>query len=149
MKRNFVRNMIVATLLATLGGSLASCTLESSDNGKLDGMWHMVAVDTLSTGGVSDLSEETMFWAVQHNLLTMRDYKSKSFIMRFTQTADSLLIYDPYYNDRAQADPPVTDAAVLAIFGIDGLEDGFQIETLNGSSMLLRSRRFRIHFVRF
>ena len=32
--------------------SLTSCEIETSENGDLDGYWHLEQVDTLATGGV-------------------------------------------------------------------------------------------------
>lgn len=141
----YISLVAVAAMLGLVGGS---CTFESSDNGDLDGFWHMVSVDTLSTGTTCDLSEQTVFWAVQHKLLYLRDYRHASFITRFRQTADSLRVYEIYYYDRAQGDPAVTDASVLAPYGLDSLDNGFAIEQLSGSNMSLRSRRLRLHFVK-
>lgn len=140
--------MLFATTATALCMALGGCTFESSDNGDLDGFWHMVAVDTLATGQTCDLSEQTVFWAVQHKLLYLRDYRHSSFITRFQQTADSLRVYDIYYYDRTQGDPPVTDQSVLAPYGLDSLDNGFAIEHLSGSNMSLRSRLYRLHFVK-
>lgn len=45
-----------------IGLLLTSCDIETSDNGDLDGYWHLVRVDTLATGVSSDLSETRVFW---------------------------------------------------------------------------------------
>lgn len=52
----------VAGLLMALG-SLSSCTLESSDNGDLDGYWHLESIDTLATGKTGDYSNRRFFGA--------------------------------------------------------------------------------------
>ena len=52
---------------------LTACTLETSHNGALDGYWKLSSIDTLSTGGINDLTDASIFWSVQKNLLTVRD----------------------------------------------------------------------------
>lgn len=57
-------------LIAAISLVLSSCTLETSDNGDLDGFWHLERVDTLATGNYLDLSRERVFWGVQHKLIS-------------------------------------------------------------------------------
>ena len=40
----------------------AACDIESTDNGNLDGFWHLEQVDTLATGGSLNLKEQKIFW---------------------------------------------------------------------------------------
>ena len=56
-----MRKAIYTVIGATMIAAMTSCTIESSDNGKLDGFWHMEQVDTLATGGTQDLSDSLMF----------------------------------------------------------------------------------------
>ena len=78
-------------LMLMLGSALLnSCEVDSSDNGDLDGFWHLESVDTLATGGRCDYSNQRVFWGVQHKLLTVNNYKGGSFNFRFSQTSDSL-----------------------------------------------------------
>ena len=51
---------------------LVACDVETSDNGRLDGYWHLTGVDTLATSGHRDVSEETIFWAVQFDLIQLK-----------------------------------------------------------------------------
>ena len=44
----------------------SACTIEMSDNGDLDGYWHLEQVDTLATGGKLNLSKERVFWGLHH-----------------------------------------------------------------------------------
>ena len=46
MRKIFLYIAMVPMLSLTLGG----CSIEMSDNGELDGYWHLERVDTLSTG---------------------------------------------------------------------------------------------------
>ena len=62
--------LVPALLAAVL---VCSCEIEMSGNGRLDGMWHLVSVDTLSTSGVRDMSEERIYWSFQNRLLELDD----------------------------------------------------------------------------
>ena len=42
---------------------LTSCEIEFSNNGKLDGFWQLIAVDTLATQHTSDLKTSGRTWA--------------------------------------------------------------------------------------
>ena len=54
--------------------AMMSCEIETSGNGDLDGFWHLVRVDTLSTGGMCDMSGRRVFWSVQVGILNATDY---------------------------------------------------------------------------
>lgn len=137
-------------------GMLASCELYTSDNGKLDGFWHLERVDTLATGGQKDLSEQRVFWAIEAKLLNVRDsdHDSRGFYFRFNQTADSLILTEPYdyggHDDQeGGGDVPVTDVELLAPYGINNLEEHYQKESLTGSRMTLKSKTLRLFFKKF
>ena len=53
----------------------SACTIETSDNGDLDGYWHLEQVDTLATGGKLNLSKERVFWGVQHKLISCEHHR--------------------------------------------------------------------------
>ena len=53
MKRNKIR-YILLSMVALF--SLSACEIETHDNDKLDGFWHLERVDTIATGGVCDMS---------------------------------------------------------------------------------------------
>ena len=40
---------------------LSACELEMSDNGKLDGNWQLRQTDTVSTGGICDMSRSYIY----------------------------------------------------------------------------------------
>ena len=70
-----IRNNKLAAIAAilTTALTLASCELETSDNGKFDGFWHLERVDTLATGGSLNLQQKRIFWGVQAKLISARD----------------------------------------------------------------------------
>lgn len=51
-KKIYIKKALPMLCAVALGSALASCSLETDDAGNLGGMWHMVSVDTLATGGV-------------------------------------------------------------------------------------------------
>jgi hypothetical protein len=153
--RNKISIYILSLFLAiACSTTLASCTLETGGNGKLDGFWHLVSIDTLSNGNVSDLSESRVFWGVEGKLINVKniDTNSGGFYFRFAQTSDSLVLKEPYANHWHEdgttegGDIPVTDASVVVPYGINGLEDHFLIEALSSGKMILKSNTLRLKF---
>lgn len=127
---------------------VASCDLETSDNGDLDGFWHLVRVDTLSTGGVCDMSGRRVFWSVQMNLLNATDYDTaaRGYVFHFDNTGSTLRLYDAYADNRAEGDIKVEDPSVLSPLGINALEETFRIESLGSSRMTLATDELRLSF---
>ena len=155
-----IRNNKLATIAAilTTALTLASCELETSDNGKFDGFWHLERVDTLATGGSLNLQQKRIFLVVQAKLISARDIdkgQNHGYYLRFRQTADSLVTRTPYkdnwHQDKGEdgGDLPIVDPALLAPYGINNLEEPFLKERLNGSSMVLKSKTLRLYFKRF
>ncbi len=136
-----------------------SCEVEKSDNGDLDGFWHLTAIDSLNTGGHTDLRKQRIFWAIEAKLLHLTDYSSGvgSFYMRFNQTSDSLIVHSPYIDhwhedsgiEGGGGDIPLTEPDTLRTYGINGLEDHFVKEKLDGSHMVLKSNKLRLYFTNF
>ena len=132
---------------------LAGCDLETSDNGDLDGYWHLTRVDTLATGGMLDTSEQLLFWAVQVRLLNVVDQSDDAdhmgYLLRFEHKEGTLRVYEPYKNSRKDGDIKVDDVSVLSPFGINRLDETFRVEQLDGDGMLLTGDALRLTFVRF
>lgn len=132
---------------------LSSCSISTSDNGKLDGFWHLVGIDTLQEGHATiDLSQERRYWAVQGKLLNVRDmdHDNLGFWFRFNHEGDSLTLSEPFINgfheDTGSGDTPLTNPAPLYKYGITQLEEHFYVEQLTSSDMVLRSRRLKLYF---
>ena len=156
-KRHSLKKKIcsLASAVAAMGvmaGSSVSCTLETSDNGDLDGFWHLERVDTLATGGVCDLSEELRFWAVQRHLISIVDHGNSSnggyfgYLSHFSHEGDRMRLYDMYVNDRMVGDIKMETAEPLNVFGINALEENFRVEQLSSSRMQLSTDVLRLHF---
>lgn len=141
MKRN--TSLLVLLLLLT------SCTIEFSDNGKLDGFWQLRAVDTLANRHTLDLKTSGLTWAFQGRLLEMRDTKGGSDLyFSFKHRGDSLLLSSPYLSDRDKDDIKITDIKTVKPFGVNGLQEGFKIENLSNSKLILRSKTLRLRLLK-
>lgn len=125
---------------------LTSCETEFSNNGKLDGFWQMIAVDTLATQHTSDLKTSGRTWAFQGRLLEMRDTKGgySDLYFSFEHRGDSLFLDSPYLSDRDVDDIKITDVNIVRPYGVNGLKEGFEIESLSNNKLILRSKTLRL-----
>lgn len=140
------------SVIFTVAGIFISCEIETSDNGKLDGYWKLCSVDTLSTGKQTDLTEKSIFWAVQANLLSAQDNEkslSTKYFFRFKHTTDSLILYNPQLYDKAEGNKDITDTEVIKHLGINKLTNGFYIERLSGKNLDLSDDNLKLHFIKF
>jgi hypothetical protein len=125
---------------------LTSCEIEFSNNGKLDGFWQMIAVDTLATQHTSDLKTSGRTWAFQGRLLEMRDTKGgySDLYFSFEHRGDSLFLDSPYLSDRDADDIKITNVNIVRPYGVNGLKEGFEIESLSNNKLILRSKTLRL-----
>lgn len=158
-----MKQQIIKSLLAVLATPflLASCNVETSDNGPLDGFWHLERVDTLVTGGSTDYHKGYVFWGVQKDLMYIKDSSNGSigaYYLRFNQTHDSLHV-TKIYLDHGHEDNPNHeqggDIPVEAIdnnlrqLGINALPEHFKKEALNANHMILSTEKLRLKFKKF
>lgn len=138
---------LLVAMIATLSAT-ASCNVETSNNGKLDGFWHLVQVDTLATGGVNDLSEYKFFWSVQRNLIDASDHLggNRELLFTFVHTGDSLILSNPCFPVWDGDDTPIDNLEPLRPFGINSLDQKFLIESMSGGKMILRDDSVRLGF---
>ncbi|MGN0282914.1 MAG: lipocalin-like domain-containing protein [Prevotella sp.] len=130
---------------------LMACEISSSNNGDFDGFWQMTSVDTLLSVGSRDTRDDLIFWAVQKDLLEMKDTKghvSKVFF-RFSHETDRLIISNPIIDLRDSSDKVLSDTTILYYYGVHRVPDTLAIETLNSSKMTLRTSYFRLHFRKY
>ena len=123
-----------------------SCGIEFSDNGKLDGFWQLMSADTLINQHTLDLKTSGRTWAFQGRLLEMRDTKVVcSYVyFNFIHRGDSLLLDAPYRSERDSDDLKVTDIREVSPYGVNGLSEGFAVESLANDKMILRSKTLRL-----
>ena len=131
---------------------LTSCDIETSDNGQLDGYWHLVRVDTLATEGSCDFSETRVFWGVQMHLIQAVDHDNDTghygYLFNFDYNGQTLRLYNAHKHERADGDPLVEDIEVLAPLGINAFDNLFKIEKLNSADMVLKDDVLRLWFER-
>ncbi len=130
--------------------SFSSCDLEMSDNGKLDGYWQLARIDTIGGGG-RDMVTSRIFWSVQLHLLQLSDHsgRNSTYLLRFQQDDAHLRVYEPYLSAREEGDKPLDDAAVLQPYGIQDLDETFEILRLDKSKLSLRSSLLEMTFNRY
>ena len=158
-----MNQQIIKSLLAVLATPLllVSCNVETSDNGPLDGFWHLERIDTLATGGTTDYHKGYVFWGVQKDLMYIKDSSNGSvgaYYLRFNQTHDSLHI-TKIYLDHGHEDNPNHeqggDIPVEAIdnnlrqLGINALPEHLKKEALNANRVILSTEKLRLKFKKF
>ena len=146
-----MRRLLIYIIGVTL--AVTACDIERSDNGDLDGLWQLAAVDTLDGGGTTDMRDSQIVWGVQGSLLETRVASSQDgdevIVFRFSRVGDELILTAPYISLREQGDIPVEDASLLNRFGITRLEQHFKVLQLSGSHMQLQSDALRLHFHKY
>ena len=153
-KYKIVHAMMVAFVAISMF-AFSSCELESSDNGKLDGFWHLESIDSLENGKTVDMSKLHVFWGIEYKLIaaTQYDNNTEPMFFRFEQTSDSLKITQTFINHGHQdngGDIPLTEVTNdLRYYGINNIPEGFAKEALSGSKMILRSKTLRLKFKKF
>lgn len=148
--RKAICGLLVAatTILATLT-TFTSCDLEtSSAAGDFNGLWHLIRIDTLATGGVLDLKNEKRFWAFQNKLMQGDDKSGNHdiILMRFNQTKTMLTLHTPYLYDQNNGDFPLSESTLLKPYGINNIEEVFQVIKLRGNNMVLQSETLKLTF---
>ena len=140
---------------------LVSCELETSDNGDLDGFWHLTHVDTLATGRSGDVSSRMIFWSIQGGLIELSDRRAvstedeprvPSIFYRFERTADQLdLLGDPKprVNNRVKGDVDVADRMQCGYYGLSDTGEALKILRLEDKRMTLLSDYFRMYFRKY
>lgn len=158
-----MKQQIIKSLLAVLATPflLTSCNVETSDNGPLDGFWHLERVDTLATGGSTDYHKGYVFWGVQKDLMYIKDSSNGSigaYYLRFNQTQDSLHITKIYLDHGHEDNPNYEqggDIPVEAIdnnlrqLGINAMPEHFKKEALNANRMILSTEKLCLKFKKF
>ena len=132
---------IIATALVA---GATSCDIEHIDNGKLDGLWKLQVIDSLSNQVTVDMSRSNLSYAIQGNLLQLgRVY------FRFDHQGDSLILHDPYVNS-FDVRETLIDISLVTPFGINNIpREAFYVDELSRSKMVLRSEFLRLHFEKY
>ncbi|MCQ2243774.1 MAG: lipocalin-like domain-containing protein [Bacteroidaceae bacterium] len=131
---------LIASLLFAV-----SCTLETSGNGKLDGAWHLLRINE------EPLESTQLYWNIQGKMLEFKDKQGAKgrFLLRFERKNGKLTLSDPHVWGRENGDAILQDTAKLAPFGVDNLDESFEIEKLDNSRMTLKSSTKKLDFRKF
>ena len=144
---------ILSLVLPLLAHLFASCSLETdNDAGKMEGMWHLVKIESITTVASEDLSEQVIFWSFQAKLLQMDDKTGmhNSYLYRFRIGDNQLTLTSPYQYDRENSDRPLTAyESTLGLYGIKSLTPVFRIEKLDRRKMILNDGSVRLYFDKF
>ena len=143
---------LLPILFLLLTGILTACDkFHTSGNGKLDGYWQLTNVDSLPAEQKADVRELMVFWAVQTDLLEMRDFRAghANVIFHFEHKGNQLRLYDPIVNDRPISDSIVKDVGTIGYYGLSHLAETLQVLRLTGSEMTLQSERLRMYFRKY
>ena len=96
------------------------------------------------------MSKAPVFWSVQGAILEARNVEKLEYVMfRYNHENGILSLYDARYNNREIGDEQITDVTVLQPYGINKLEESFAVESLSGSTMILRSDMLKLYFKKF
>jgi len=147
MKKIFYSAMACAAMM------LAGCEVNTSDNGKLDGFWQMTRVDTLITGGTTDMRDSLLFWSVQGPLLGVRDSHADrhlAIFFNFKHEGGRLELFNPIADNRMISDSVITCTATISYTGVNSLRETFDVKTLENEKMVLESEHhLRLHFRKY
>ena len=147
------RIKILSFVLPLLALFFSSCTLETdNDAGSMEGMWHLVKIESMTSVVSEDLSEQVVFWSFQSKLLQMEDKTGQhySYLYRFRVDNDQLTLTAPYQFDRENGDRPLTTyEPTLGLYGIKSITPVFRIEKRDSRNMILNDGAVRLYFDKF
>lgn len=124
-------------LLLLLLFVFSSCQ-KADDNGDLGGFWKLMEVE-YAAGEKRNLKDNNYFMAVQLDLMQFRG-EAGWYFARFSHQGDSLFVW------MIGDDVP---SSLLEAYAMNGAEQRFYVETLNGKKLILRSDFSRLRFKKF
>ena len=146
-----MKHLFRLTAIVMLGILCACDKFHTSQNGALDGYWQLTTVDTLANGHSADMRESKIFWAVQTDMLEIRDLTNKqpNILFRFRHGANTLTLFNPVANNRIISDSIIANPATLEPYGLSSLTETLQVLHLSSGSMTLQSERLRMFFRKY
>lgn len=152
IRNNMNKHFTILLSLITILFVLVSCgdLLEHSQNGKLDGNWKLTIIDTLATGGQKNVSEQSLFMAVQGKIMMLNNRDNGAeFVFQFNHSDGHLKIFDARQSNREKGDPLLTDPEGLRPFGFNNLEEDFTVEKLSSGKLIINDGTLSLHFIKF
>lgn len=142
--------LFILPILLTL--IFSACSLETDNvDGHLEGMWHLVSIETLANDSTqsssTDLSQQYLFWSFQAKLLELDDKtgNTPSYLLKFDVSGSTLALREPYLYDRENGDKKLEDSTPLLMYGIGSLNDKFTF-SVSGRTLIMESATHRLKF---
>lgn len=148
----------IHSILAFLAATCLLSACEGSDNGDMDGMWHITRIDSLDSSASADIREDLKFWSFQGNLMQVFDYNEtgwdswRTVIMtRFNHANGQLIIHTPFIYNRLDGDIFLSEDSLYLLYphGINCIPDTFTVEKLNRKKMQLSDDVVRLYFEKY
>ena len=153
-----IRKMRNFSLIATFLLLLTGCSIETSNNGKLDGRWQLMELSYLDGSNKKvETKEQLIFWDIQYKLISihcmtgkLHESLTEESLCRFTFTGDSLKLFD-FYRHYREADQKIDDPLTTYFqkTGINGIKANFAVLHLDSKTMLLQSDYAKLSFRKF
>ena len=150
-----MRNYSLITIFLLL---LTGCSIETSDNGVLDGRWQLMEINYFDGSNRKvETKEQLIFWDIQYKLISihsmsgkLHDSLTEESLCRFNYTKDSLKLSD-FYRHFREADQKIDDPLTTYFqkTGINGIKANFAVLHLDSKSMLLQSDYAKLSFRKF
>lgn len=150
-----MRNFSLITIFLLL---LTGCSIETSDNGVLDGRWQLMEINYFDgSNRTVKTKEQLIFWDIQYKLISihsmsgkLHDSLTEESLCRFNYTKDSLKLSD-FYRHFREADQKIDDPLTTYFqkTGINGINANFAVLHLDSKSMLLQSDYAKLSFRKF
>lgn len=129
---------------------LTACEIERSHNGKLNGNWQLRQIDTLATGGITDMTYSYIYWGVEGTLLQVRDIdENLKILFHFNKQGNQLTLLTPCRVITKDELEPLETNELLTPLGITETEETFLIEHLSNGSLTLSNALYRLHFRKY
>ena len=153
-----IRKMRSFSLIAIFLLLLTGCSIETSDNGKLDGRWQLMELSYLDGSNKKvETKEQLIFWDIQYKFISihcmtgkLHESLTEESLCRFTFTGDSLKLFD-FYRHYREADQKIDDPLTTYFqkTGINGIKANFAVLHLDSKTMLLQSDYAKLSFRKF
>lgn len=128
---------------------MSSCTIVTSDNGDLEGLWQLTSKENLQTGTVTDMREKSVSWAFQGSLVQMNSLVVEEVTGQFTHTDDYLKVWNLNQFNHQDGDTKIEHVEVLYQFGVYQLEPTFKVLELNKKTLQLQCDSIRLNFRKY
>ena len=128
--------------------SLASCEIDRFNDGYFGSNWQLRSIDTLATGGICDMSNSYIYWAIENHILQVRDIDNGNLkiFFQYEKHGDSLTIYSPLLEINKDERIEIQNDSLLTPLGIRSPLTTYFIEHLGHKYLTLRDDSLRLHF---